>query len=117
MDQAFQPAPMAPASPAVPPHRPPSPIAAMAIVAAVFIFVGVVGLILLQKQQTAGPVTEPTPTPTVSTAQQKTLSPIATESAFMQFETAVATLSAAVAAYSPIDQTLVPPALVLPLGY
>lgn len=56
-------------------------------------------------------VPPPTPTPT------RKLSSFATDSAFINFEASVATLSAVTAGYPIFDSSLNPPKLDLPLGF
>jgi len=59
-----------------------------------------------------------TPTPTqVTSANQLGTNPIATTSAFMQMEQSVASLSSTIASNTPVDQTVAPPVLDLPLGF
>jgi hypothetical protein len=58
-------------------------------------------------------VATPTPTPIINSG----VSPIATTSAFLQVEQSIASLSARIAGFSPIDSQVVPPVLDLPLGF
>lgn len=108
----------------VPPQLPakkPFPLSTpliVAIIAAVgLIGGGIAGLSAIQSQKQAA---LPTPTPqaiTPTPTPVRTLSAVAGQAAFLQFEAANATLSAAIASYSVQDETLTPPTIVLPLGY
>lgn len=60
---------------------------------------------------TPTPTTIPTPTPV------RVQSALAGNAQFQQFAASVATLSAAIAGYSPQDPSLTPPTLDLPLGF
>jgi hypothetical protein len=72
----------------------------------------------LYRQRVQTLLTAPTPTPTPpAPTPTPALSAIAGLPAFIRLEEAVATLSAAIAAYTPQDETLTPPTLVLPLGF
>ncbi len=103
------------------PAKKPFPISTsliIAIIAAVgLIGGGIVGLSALKSQNLTS---APTPTPQASSPTPtpvRTLSSIAALPAFAQFEAANATLSAAIASFTPQDETLTPPTLVLPLGF
>ncbi len=95
----------------------PPQIIIIGVAAVILIILGVVGLTAFKPQNI---VVAPTPTPSVPVATPtpaRTLSPLATQSAFLLFEQSVASLSAGVAAYNVQDQSLTPPVLVLPLGF
>jgi hypothetical protein len=64
-------------------------------------------------------VTLPTPTaePFITASPSRSLSPVAMQPEFAEFQAAIATLSAAIAAYTANDPTLTPPVLILPLGF
>lgn len=107
--------------PSVPPPAPAPNIVTpvvIAIVATLLLTTGVfVGITKLQPTKTAA-VATPTPAPPAPTPtpiQQPSL--LASSSAFLQFQSSVATLSAVIAGYNPQDSTLTPPSLVLPLGF
>lgn len=104
--------PVSPPSSAFPPQ-----VIVIGIAAVVFIILGVIGLTAFKPQKI---VVTPTPTPSTPIATPtpaRTLSPLATQSAFLLFEQSVASLSAGIAAYNVQDQSLTPPVLVLPLGF
>lgn len=61
----------------------------------------------------APPAPTPLPTPTIS----RSLSSIATDSAFLLLESSVSSLSGRVGALPTQDTTLTPPVLTLPLGF
>lgn len=89
------------------------------IIAGAVVVVGIIGLIAIkslfttpQKPTVQGEET-PTPTPT----PVRILSAIATQSAFVALEQALASFSSALAATSVDDPSLSPPALDLPLGF
>ena len=105
--------------PAPPPQAPPrSPATIIAIVLGVLLVLSIILGFSLYRQRTSTMVTAPTPTPEPPTpTPTPALSAIATKPAFIQLEDAVATLSAAIAAYTPQDETLTPPTLILPLGF
>lgn len=73
-------------------------------------------MLRLKQQEAAAPTPTPTPLPPTPTPVRQ-LSKFATESAFMNFETAVGSLSAVIAGYPIMDQSLSPPKLNLPLGF
>ncbi len=75
-----------------------------------------VGLSRLTKPETVEAPT-PTPAPVATPTPVRRQSAIAGQQAFREFKDAVATLSAAVAGFSPQDPSLTPPTLVLPLGF
>lgn len=87
-------------------------IAATIIVVAVVFF----GILRVKPGET---VVAPTPTsaPLSTPTPFRKQSAIASDSAFMEFQTNVATLSAAIAGYNPLDPMLTPPTLILPLGF
>ncbi len=87
------------------------------LIAGVLVLLGLIGL-LMMKPRVAPALPVPTPTPVQPTPTPiQLLSPLATQSAFLQFSSSVASLSAAVTANSTQDQTLTPPVLTLPLGF
>jgi len=93
------------------------PVRIYAVLAVILIASGLIGLWTL-KSRVAPAVPLPTPTPIVATpAPLRPLSNIATQSAFLQFASAVASLSAAISSGNIQDQTLAPPILTLPLGF
>ncbi len=105
--------------PAPPPQAPPrSPATIIAIVLGVLLVLSVIVGFSLYRQRVSTTVSAPTPTPEPPTpTPTPALSAIAAKPAFIQLEEAVATLSAAIAAYTPQDEALTPPTLVLPLGF
>lgn len=94
-----------------------SPLVLIFLGVAVLILGGIFGILLRknvtsQPTPTASNTAVPTPTPAVN----RPLSAIASTSAFLQTESAIASLSAAAAALNVSDTTLNPPSLDLPLG-
>lgn len=85
---------------------------------AVLILGAIFGLLLRQDLMQKPPVATQTETitPTVTISPNQPLSAIASTSAFMQTENAIASLSAAINALNVSDTTLNPPTLDLPLG-
>lgn len=59
----------------------------------------------------------PAPTPLLTPTVSRSLSAIATDSAFLLLESSVGSLSASVSSLSTQDTTLTPPVLTLPLGF
>ena len=90
----------------------------LALIGAVILILGgIIGLVAIRPSRI---VAVPTPTPSIPTATPtpvRTFSPVASQSAFMNLETATASLSAQINAYNIQDQSLTPPVLVLPLGF
>lgn len=89
----------------------------IAVIATVLLVTGVVvGLSSMKPKETAALPT-PTPTPIATPTPIRQPSKLAGTAEFQLFQSAVATLSAAIAGYNPLDSTLTPPTLVLPLGF
>lgn len=119
MDQ--QPMPINPPAPTpVPAPTPKSvtpPIIIYILLSIILVLVGIIGLLII-KPRVVPAVPVPTPTPVLATPTPiQPLSAIATQSAFLQFASSVASLSAAVSDSTIKDQTLAPPVLNLPLGF
>lgn len=109
-----------PLADAVPPP-PPAPKVSIpiiiAVVATAMIVSGVFfGLSRIKPKEVVVAPT-PTPTPIATPTPIRQPSAFASQPDFLKFQTAVATLSAAIAGYSPNDPSLTPPTLVLPLGF
>lgn len=79
----------------------------------------IVGAILFATNRPKQIAVAPAPAPTVapSPTPKQMLSPFATQSAFLQFETAVGALPAIISGAAIGDQTLNPPTVDLPLGF
>ena len=119
MDQ--QPMPINPPAPTPAPAPAPKsvtpPIIIYILLAIILVTAGIIGL-LIMKPRVAPPVPVPTPTPVLATPTPiRPLSTLATQSAFLQFASSVASLSTAVSENTIKDQTLAPPVLTLPLGF
>jgi glycerol uptake facilitator-like aquaporin len=84
----------------------------------VVILGGIFGLLLQQNSNPAVslPTASPSPTPTSTPTTNQPLSDVASTSAFIEMESGIASLSAAVAALNISDTALNPPSLDLPLG-
>lgn len=107
-------APENPVTPAPPKKRPP-------VLVFIAIFLGVVVLsviITVVQNQSRSPETNPTITPTVRVTPTPVfaVSKIATDSAFIVFHNAVASLSATLSQFSILDPSLTPPVLNTDLG-
>ncbi len=90
-------------------------IAGISIGLIILVVVAAITIQMSQKNQVA---TTLTPQPTIPTPTPiRILSKIATESAFMNLETSVASLSAVMAGYPISDPSLKPPVLDLKLGF
>ena len=87
----------------------------IAVILLLFTIYMVFGMIRASTNQEPAQITAPTPTVNVTPTPPQ--SPITQQSAFAEFQSAVATLSAAIAAFTANDPTLAPPTLVLPLGF
>ena len=109
--------PINPSAPAPPPKSVTPPIIIYILLAIILVMAGIIGLLIV-KPRVAPVIPVPNPTPVIATPTPiQPLSLVATQSAFLQFASSVASLSAAVS-YSTIqDQTLAPPVLTLPLGF
>ena len=93
------------------------PIRIYIILAIILVLAGIIGLSTM-KPRVAPVVPVPTPTPVLVTPTPiRPLSIVATQSAFLQFASSVASLSTAVSDNTIQDQTLAPPVLSLPLGF
>jgi hypothetical protein len=93
------------------------PILIYTLIAVILVLIGIIG-VLIVKPRVAPAIPTPIPTPIQATPSPiQTLSPLATESAFLQFASSVASLSAAVSGNTIQDQALDPPVLILPLGF
>lgn len=88
------------------------------IVAAIIVTVLLVAMGIVQLTQRPSVVAIPTPTPTIPSSPTpiRTLSPIATTSAFLTLDSSVASYAATVKAYNTSDPSLSPPVLDLNLG-
>lgn len=111
--------PMPPPAPVNQPPPVPRPslnlwlVAAVVVVAGIFVLIAVTATTVANRRQTPQlPTASLTPSPTPT----RNLSPLATQSAFLKLEQAVASLSASIGSYSPQDPSLSPPTLDLPLG-
>lgn len=81
------------------------------------IIVGLVGgLVTVVKKQSTTPTPTPTDTPT-PTLKTKPVIPLATQSAYLELKSSVASLSAFVNSMNISDTTLTPPTIELPLGF
>lgn len=93
------------------------PIIIYILLAIILVMAGIIGLLIV-KPRVVPAVPTPSPAPAIATPTPiQPLSNIATQSAFLQFASAVASLSAAVSDSTIQDQTLAPPVLSLPLGF
>jgi hypothetical protein len=93
------------------------PVLIYALIAGALVRLGIIG-VLIMKPRVAPVAPAPTPTPAEPTPTPiQLLSPLATQSAFLQFASSVASLSASVSANATQDQTLNPPVLTSPLGF
>jgi hypothetical protein len=110
----------APAPPPVGPAPPKfmmPPIRIYVIFAVILLTAGIIGVVIITLRSAPAKLA-PTPTPVAATpTPAQPLSPIATQSAFLQFASSVASLSTAVSESSLQDQMLTPPVLTLPLGF
>lgn len=89
-----------------------------AVIVLVFFLYTVFGMIRASINREPEQITAPTPTPSaIVTPTSAPLSQIAQQNAFIDFSSAVATLSAAITAFTADDPTLAPPTLILPLGF
>lgn len=95
-----------------------SPLGAIVLGAVVLILGSVYGIFVQQTSRSPlGNIPKaPTPTAAGATVSSRNLSAIASSSAFLQAESAVASLSAAATVLSVSDTTINPPAIELPLG-
>lgn len=96
------------------PKLPPAVIAAIVVIG-----LGAFFVLLLGNLQTGRRPVAPTPTPTLipTPTPERIPSALATQSAFLKSETAVASLSSSVKNYVIDDPSLSPPILDLPLGF
>lgn len=89
------------------------------IIAGVVVFIGIIGLIVIRNVYKPSPtsivVREETPTP--SPTPVRSLSAIATQSAFIALDEAYSSFSASLTATNLDDPSLSPPVLDLPLGF
>ena len=113
------PTPVAPPIPPVPPlPQARSSATIIAIALGILLVISVIVGFSLYRQKASSVAVLPTPTLTPAIPNPTpALSAVATQPAFIQLEEAVATLSAAIAAYAPQDEALTPPTLILPLGF
>jgi hypothetical protein len=84
------------------------------------LFVIIFGSLLFATQQNGGTQQGPTPTPispTPTPVPIRGLTPYATESAFMKFESTIDALPGVIQGAAIQDPTIVPPVLDLPLGF
>jgi len=115
MDQ--QPMHINPPAPAPAPKSVTPPILIYVLFAIILVMAGIIGLLIMRPRATPA-VPVPTPTPVLATPTPiQPLSIVATQSAFLEFASSVASLSAAVSDRTVQDQTLAPPVLTLPLGF
>ncbi len=107
------------ATPAPAPQTPTrSPATIIAIILGALLVISIIAGLTLYRQKANTMVVAPTSTPeALIPTPTPALSQIAGLPAFVQLEQALATLSAAIATYTPQDETLTPPTLVLPLGF
>lgn len=82
-------------------------------------FVLILGLVWFANRRAPAQVVAPTPTPTAtqSAISNRALAPLATESAFLKFESDLEALSRGIQNTQVQNQQLVPPRLDLPLGF
>lgn len=128
MPQASEPPTYGPVGSVEPPvaPNPPPPVTTpkkfklppWAIIAGIVLIL-VIGSILFATSQTptATVETTPTPTATASAISNRVLSPIATQSAFLKFETDLDTLTRGIQNTQIQNQQLLPPRIDLPLGF
>lgn len=93
------------------------PIIIAAVVATAIIVSGIFFGLSRMKPQVAQTLPTPTTGPVATPTPVRQPSALATQSAFINFQGAIATLSAAIATYNVQDPSLTPPTLVLPLGF
>lgn len=91
------------------------PIVMVAIVVLIILLISTRGTAPAKSNPTA--TTSSSPTPSGVAASNRTLSPFATESAFMQFESSVDALPKVIQGAVLQDQTVLPPVIDLPLGF
>jgi hypothetical protein len=96
-----------------------SPIQPWMVIAGIILFIGIFSLLFLQANQTSTTTTTqvPTPTATASAISNRTLTPLATQSAFIKFESDLDTLTRGVQNMQIQNQQLLPPRIDLPLGF
>lgn len=102
------------------PQKSESHLKLIIIVLTVFLIASVSGLAFVISQSKSQGATTVAPSPTVpppTPTPTRKLSSFATDSAFINFEASVATLSAVTAGYPIFDPSLNPPKLDLPLGF
>lgn len=89
------------------------------IIAAIIILISLISMLFAAGNKTKPvpprPVVQTTPTPTPTPIRE--LSPLATQSAFMNFEKSVASLSSSIQRVNIFDNALQPPVLDLELGF
>lgn len=113
VNQPTMPPPVAPPVGAPRPRLNLWPIAAVVVVTGIFVLVAVTATSAVkgrQSRESPAATLMPTPSP------MRNLSPLATQSAFLQLVAGAASLSASLNSYSPQDPSLSPPTLDLPLG-
>jgi hypothetical protein len=76
-----------------------------------------VGYLTSTRLRESPPQANTNATPTVTPVLITGFSPIATTSGFLQIEQSIASLSAQISGFNPIDSQVVPPVLDLPLGF
>jgi cytoskeletal protein RodZ len=103
-------------APPAPPRPSKKPLLIL-IVAVVVLIAGSLIIITKQTQSPSEPVTTPTPTVAAVPTQTRELSAIATQSAFMEFQSSVEAMPAAVQNAVLDDQAMAPPVIALPLGF
>lgn len=86
------------------------------LVAVIFVAAALILYLRLSQQQSAPPVAQISPTPIPNPTQPSRLSLVATTSAFISFDSALASLSASINAFTLSDGTLAPPTLDIELG-
>ncbi|HUD19867.1 MAG TPA: hypothetical protein VMR81_05480 [Patescibacteria group bacterium] len=87
------------------------------IILVILIIVIVLSTVSIKKQTPKPVAATPTPTSTPVPSVNHTLAPYATQSAFLNFETAIDALPGTIQNAVLEDQTLTPPVLDLPLGF
>jgi hypothetical protein len=96
-----------------------SPIQPWMIIVGVILFIAIFSMLFFQANLTPTETTTqaPTPTATASAISNRTLTPLATQSAFIKFETDLDTLTRGVQNMQIQNQQLLPPRIDLPLGF
>lgn len=109
--------PSAPAPVPVPAPRNYMPIIVAVLGTALLVSGLFFGISFVTKPKETAVVPAATPTPNATPTPIRQPSAIAGQATFIDFQSAVSTLSAAIAGYNSQDPSLTPPTLVLPLGF